>query len=103
MNEKLTFEQKVYAFAKEFRPSDKEIEEFKQFLNNDTQKEFIFKGRGVALIIKDKNDSLSVLRGNAYIDPLLLQEVICRIVLIVERNCLRCYHIFTYTSMCFRI
>ena len=72
MNEKLTFEQKVYAFAKEFRPSDKEIEEFKQFLNNDTQKEFIFKGRGVALIIKDKNDSLSVLRGNAYIDPLLL-------------------------------
>ena len=50
MNEKLTFEQKVYAFAKEFRPSDKEIEEFKQFLNNDTQKEFIFKGRGVALI-----------------------------------------------------
>ena len=70
--ENLTFEQKVYAFAKEFRPSDKEIEEFKQFLNNDTQKEFIFKGRGVALIIKDKNDSLSVLRGNAYIDPLLL-------------------------------
>lgn len=24
MNEKLTFEQKVYAFAKEFRPSNKE-------------------------------------------------------------------------------
>lgn len=36
------------------------------------KKEFIFKGRGIALIIKDKNDSLSVLRGNAYIDPLLL-------------------------------
>lgn len=42
MNEKLTFEQKVYAFAKEFRPSDKEIEEFKQFLNNDTQKKNLY-------------------------------------------------------------
>lgn len=95
MNEKLTFEQKVYAFAKEFRPSDKEIEEFKQFLNNDTQKEFIFKGRGVALIIKDKNDSLSVLRGNAYIDPLLLQEVICnsayrRQYRVYMQNCFNC-------------
>lgn len=72
MNKKMTLEQKVYAFVAEFRPSDKEIEEFRQFLNNDTQKEFLFKGRGVALIIKDKNDYLSVLKGNAYIDPLLL-------------------------------
>lgn len=35
-------------------------------------KKNLYLGRGVALIIKDKNDSLSVLRGNAYIDPLLL-------------------------------
>lgn len=43
MNEKLTFEQKVYAFAKEFRPSDKEIEEFKQFLNNVHKKNLYLK------------------------------------------------------------